>query len=69
VTLINLASYEDVDATPRTARGIGAPEPLALAGDTKKGYKTSEPADCLPPAGTTNITYEAVLLFSPNFLF
>jgi hypothetical protein len=68
VTLINLASYEHVDATPRTARGLGPPQPLAMAGDTKKGSKTSEPADCLPSAGTTNITYEAVLLISANFL-
>jgi len=64
-TLITLASYEEVDATPRTARGLGPPEPLALVGDTsKKGSKAPEPADCLPPAGTTNITYEVVRMCS-----
>jgi len=36
-TLITLASYEDVDATPRTARGLGPPEPLALVGQLVSG--------------------------------
>jgi hypothetical protein len=52
-TLLSLASQEEVDATPRTARGLGPP--LAPP-DAKKGKPTG-PADLLPPAGEVNIRY------------
>jgi len=53
--LLSLASQEEVDATPRTARGLGPPLPPP---DAKKGKPTG-PADLLPPAGEINISYEA----------
>ena len=61
-TLITLAGHEEVDATPRSARGLGHPQPIESTESSAKGKgapKRENAADLLPSSGTVNIAYEA----------